>query len=259
MTEIQDCIKCDRTFEVTSDSGFHCVDCRKTTEQPDELPKEVCPYGGCPGCLEKYGITPRESVQPVGSPVNEKDVRHRVMAAIRSYGISHQDKADIESRTDGVMIVLGEYVLPFVRKPKRESVQPVGCPLVVDRLIAASEKMKEWMECQYSDTDFDLDGHMAEVHAEFCIALYGVRKYYREPAPLVREVSNLELAAHRAVFDAAKELSRLMDEAPDMPGGQGDRVFAHFEFDQLRYALGLVDNLKGCATNKIEVGGSDDA
>jgi len=35
--EIQDCLTCDRTFEVTSDSGFHCVDCREAVkQQPDD-------------------------------------------------------------------------------------------------------------------------------------------------------------------------------------------------------------------------------
>lgn len=58
--------------------------------------------------------------------IDEKDLRRRVTAAIRSYGISHQDKSDIDSRTDGVMIVLGEYVLPFVRKPKSVAHEPVA-------------------------------------------------------------------------------------------------------------------------------------
>lgn len=38
MTEIQDCLTCDRTFEVTSDSEFHCVDCRKMTDTDTPRP-----------------------------------------------------------------------------------------------------------------------------------------------------------------------------------------------------------------------------
>lgn len=71
--------------------------------------------------------------------------------------------------------------------------------------------------------------------------------YLRAPEP-----ESTELAAHRAVFDAAKGLSRLMDEVEQDQAGQNDRVFAHFEFDQLRYAIGLVENLKRAATIQIE-------
>jgi hypothetical protein len=65
----------------------------------------------------------RPTGQPDAMPlVNDADLRRRIKAAIRSYGISHQDKADVESRADGVMIILNEYVLPFLAKPEREVV-----------------------------------------------------------------------------------------------------------------------------------------
>ena len=57
-----------------------------------------------------------EQVAAESTFVDEKNLRRRIMAAIRSYGYSSQDKADIESRADGVMIVPGEYVLPFVQR-----------------------------------------------------------------------------------------------------------------------------------------------
>jgi hypothetical protein len=52
----------------------------------------------------------------VSSPpvVDMKDIRRRVMSAIRSYGYSTQFKEDVESRADGVMIMLGEYVFPYL-------------------------------------------------------------------------------------------------------------------------------------------------
>lgn len=71
--------------------------------------------------------------------------------------------------------------------------QPVDCPIVVDTFIAAGIKLKEWMESNFSDTDFDLDGCMAEAHAEFSNSLYDVRKYYREPAPPKRELSEPQI------------------------------------------------------------------
>lgn len=128
--------------ELDIDSDFKNFNDDNIWDWADEIVKSVKPYlrttepvasedlllqrfqdGKRLGIIETEDrLRERKSQQPDDSSVNEKDVRRRVMAAIRSYGMSHQEKADIESRTDGVMIVLGEYVLPFVRKPERESI-----------------------------------------------------------------------------------------------------------------------------------------
>jgi len=72
----------------------------------------------------------------------------------------------------------------------------------------------------------------------------------------VEDALRSELAAYKAVYEQAIKLSRLMDEVPEDNEGQNDRVFAHFEFDELRYAFTLVNALKGAATTQIE-GGSE--
>lgn len=41
MNEIQDCIKCDRMFEVTSNTGFHCVVCLKETKLIAAIEAEI--------------------------------------------------------------------------------------------------------------------------------------------------------------------------------------------------------------------------
>lgn len=118
--------------------------------------------------IEAYEAA-KESQQPDDCPVNEKDLRRRVMAAIRSYGHSPQDKASLESRADGVMIVLSEYVLPFVRNPKRESVALADIQRVVD---SQAEDEGLWFDAQYA-TEAHLQQNLRGLHA--------VIEYYTKP------------------------------------------------------------------------------
>lgn len=103
---------------------------------------------------------------------------------------------------------------------RMETDQPVACPLVIDKLISASIKTKEWLESNFSDTDFDLDGCMAEAHAEFSNALYDARKHYREPAPLMREsiadmTTRLGVAKTPAALAKEEEMRQRKLEACD--------------------------------------------
>ena len=53
------------------------------------------------------------------------------------------------------------------------------------------------------------------------------------------------------VANAASELLALMDEVPnDLPGGESDRVFPHYEFDRLRAALAAIDSTSENATKE---------
>lgn len=64
----------------------------------------------------------------------------------------------------------------------------------------------------------------------------------------INEALKSEIAAYKAVDAAARGLNRLMLTIEQDNHGQNDRVFTHFEFDDLRYALSLVDGLKATAT-----------
>lgn len=92
------------------------------------------------------------------------------------------------------------------------------------------------------------NGNKAVIYNSQSVAKAVAKAWGKESDDALRS----ELAAYRTVFDAANDLNKLMNEVDTNSAGQNDRVFAHFEFDQLRYAIGLVENLKGMATNEIE-------
>lgn len=78
--------------------------------------------------------------------VDEKKIRKMVMQAIRSYGYSSQDKASLESRTDGVMIVLGEEVFPHLKREiiEDEETHSENCPCCGNflRMEAECDRLK---------------------------------------------------------------------------------------------------------------------
>jgi hypothetical protein len=73
----------------------------------------------------------------------------------------------------------------------------------------------------------------------------------RPKREIVEDGLRAEIAALQAVKEAAFNLLNTMDEVSnEITGVQSDRVFAYYEFDQLRYAFTLVDALKGAANAK---------
>ena len=153
MTEIQDCIKCDRTFEVTSDSGFHCVDCRKTTEQPVGLAYKPLPCKRCNGIhftIDDAGLlrcnacdhqarfattTERESVQPDERTAFEawaKDHFMLLVAPLYNESLERYENLDMN------LCWLGWKA----RSNKRESVQPFDSALRLAPLFNDLEEVK---------------------------------------------------------------------------------------------------------------------
>ncbi len=64
-----------------------------------------------------------------------------------------------------------------------------------------------------------------------------------------REVSDEEEQVLFALFNAAEDVLGLMNEVPLDQRGQNDRVFAHYEFDELRRVLSICRSLKRSADN----------
>lgn len=175
--------------------------------------------------LEKLGVE-----QPVGRSDDKYSIALELVNFLEPFGIS---------------VGMGYMVdaVNHVGLTKRESQQTAESSYRIDR----DDDGREILTLHaIGDKDEDEKWVRYDIYESLC-------KQERES---IEEGLRAELAAHRAVFDAARELGRLMDEVEQDDAGQNDRVFAHFEFDQLRYALGLVANLKGCATNQIEVGDS---
>lgn len=95
MTEIQDCTKCDRTYEVTSDTGFLCVDCRKQPEQPVDCTR-----------LVEF----------------RKDGKYAYFDVVDGVGVFGGDLPTDEAAS--VFVEQVKSLLPSI-SPKRESAQPV--------------------------------------------------------------------------------------------------------------------------------------